>query len=124
MEKIINVLLVEDSKFDAELIMYNLGKAGMHFYCERVYNEASMRKTLMQRNWDIILSDHLMPSFNSIEALALRNEICPCIPFFIVSSCIDDSLIKAALDKGCRTCIPKSSLGELAKRVKEELKLL
>ncbi|MCX7710746.1 MAG: response regulator [Clostridia bacterium] len=121
MQKEIYVLLIEDSKYDEELILYHLRKSGIHASSERVFCEEAMRKALRSREWNVILSDHFMPSFDSFEAISIRNEICPQVPFIIVSSCLEEVMEKSAIEKGCCACIPKSNLNKLGEIIKEKL---
>lgn len=117
----LKILIVEDSEIDAELIERELKKSGFNLYSERVETRESMTKALVQKEWDLILCDNKMPKFNSVEALKLKKELRPDLPFIIVSDHITDELVFKFMKDGCRDYILKGSLTSLGKIVRREL---
>ena len=65
----IRVLIVEDSKEDTLLIIRELKRGGYDPMCERVETAEAMIASLDKQEWDIVISDHSMPHFNSFNAL-------------------------------------------------------
>jgi CheY-like chemotaxis protein len=70
----LRVLLVEDSKGDAELLVRELKGAGYEVTYLRVESDGAMRSALLEGQWDVILSDFAPPSFSGLSALAVLNE--------------------------------------------------
>jgi len=62
------------------------------FVCDvvRVETAASFMSALEQREFDLIISDHSLPSFNGRAALKLAKERAPDLPFLFVSGTIGE----------------------------------
>ena len=117
----INVLIIEDSKASLNFEVAQLKKSGFNVNYEQVENAETLKKSLNTMNWDIILSDHVMPEFSSIEALQILNESKLDIPFIIVSGEIGEEVAVEAMRAGCRDYIMKDKLARLGPAVKREL---
>jgi DNA-binding NtrC family response regulator len=57
-----------------------------------VETTVTMRAALARQDWDVTSSDHAMPLFNALAALALAKERYPAVPFIIVSGEIELNL--------------------------------
>ncbi len=121
MIKDISVLIIEDSKASLNFEVAQLRKSGFNVNYEQVENAEALKKALNSSSWDIILSDHVMPEFSSIEALQILNETKLDIPFIIVSGEIGEELAVEAMRAGCRDYIMKDKLARLGPAVKREL---
>ena len=92
MGKPLRVLLVEDSKDDAELLLRALARDGYEPVCSRVETAPAMRSALADGEWDVVLSDYHMPGMNGA---ALLRELRRCrpplatVPFMLFSGFID-----------------------------------
>ncbi|MBA3389393.1 MAG: response regulator, partial [Rubrobacter sp.] len=87
----LKVLVVEDSEDDALLLLRALRRGGYEPSHERVDTAAGMEAALDGRQWDLVISDHSMPVFNSSAALAmLRGKGFVDLPFIIVSGKIGE----------------------------------
>jgi len=67
----LRVLLVEDSEDDADLLKIALKRGGYDVICERVDTPESMQAALPREQWDIVISDYVMPRFSGMDALKL-----------------------------------------------------
>lgn len=121
MSKKLNVLIIEDSEDDAFLILHELQRAGYELISERVDTSEAMNAALAGQTWDIILSDYVMPQFNGAEALELRNDKKPGVPFILVSGKIDEETAIEMIKKGAGNYIMKDNLARLVPAVKREL---
>ena len=110
MKKKLHVLIVEDSADDYELIKIVLAKAGLEAICERVDTEASMSAALDRNRYDIVLSDHAMPNFNSREALRLLRERDSDLPFILVSGKIGETAAVQLMKAGANDYVSKNHL--------------
>ena len=120
----IRVLIIEDSKAFLNYEVAHLKKCGFNVNYEQVENAEALRKALNNSKWDIILSDHEMPNFSSIEALQILNQIEIDIPFIIVSDGIEEKIAEEAMRAGCRDYIMKTKLAQLGPAIKRELDYL
>lgn len=118
----LRVLLVEDSEDDALLISRELKRGGFDLFLQRVDTLPSMAKALKDLSWDIIISDHMMPSFSAPAALALLKERNLDIPFLIVSGCIGEDVAVAAMKAGASDFLLKDNLVRLVPVIQRELR--
>ncbi|NOW88883.1 signal transduction histidine kinase [Clostridium beijerinckii] len=118
----IRVLIIEDSRASLNFEVAQLKRSGFNVDYEQIENAEDLRKALNCKEWDIILSDHVMPNFNSIEALKILNETKLDIPFIIVSGEIGEETAVEAMRAGCKDYIMKDKMARLGMVVKRELK--
>ena len=109
----LQVLMVEDSPADAELIVRAMRELGKPVAHRRVSNGPDMRDALAQRTPDIILSDFSMPGFSGAEALKIAKEVVPDTPFLFVSGTIGEELAIEALRDGADDYVLKDNLRRL-----------
>ena len=81
----LNLLLLEDSLNDAELILDVLREAGFEPASRRVDSKADYLRELDQPT-DFILSDFSMPQFTAHDALRLMKELIRLWPLFVISN--------------------------------------
>ena len=67
----VRILLLEDSKADADLIARELGRSEMQAILEQVDSEASFTAALDSFAPDVILCDHALAQFDSQAALEI-----------------------------------------------------
>ncbi len=116
----IRVLLVEDSEYDAELIIKEL-KASWDVFYERVCTPEEMTQKLYAHDWDIILADYQMPRFSGPAALELLKKTGLDIPLIIVSGTVGEEIAVDALRAGAQDFIVKGHFIRLIPAVKREL---
>src|SRR4051812_24148204 len=80
----LRALIVEDSEFDAHMMVSMLRKGGYEVAFERVETAEAMSKALRSGIWDLLLADYNLPDFNAPTALKLVQESGLDIPFIIV----------------------------------------
>ena len=117
MGKEIAVLVVEDSSYAADINMHYLKRGGYEPVYTVVADSQAMHRSLKERRWDIILSDHNMPGFSALEALDFRNRYAADVPFLIVTEWISDDELAEAFRKQASYYIPKEKLRHLAAAV-------
>ncbi|MDB6170884.1 MAG: response receiver sensor histidine kinase response regulator [Chthoniobacteraceae bacterium] len=116
----LNVLLVEDSPEDAELVILELRRGGFAPQWRRVETESEYLDAL-ESVPQIILADFSMPEFSSMRALELLGERSAEIPFIIVSGTIGEENAVRAMTKGASDYVIKNRLGRLAPVVRRTL---
>lgn len=117
----LSVLLIEDSEDDATLILHELEHGGYEVDFERVDNTPSVRRALLEREWDVILSDHAMPESCALEALSVVKESGIDCPFIVVSGWMTEELAKSAIKEGACGFVPKNKLVKLVPMIESEL---
>jgi PAS domain S-box-containing protein/putative nucleotidyltransferase with HDIG domain len=115
------VLIIEDSETDALLIVRLLKKAGYDVVFEQVENAAQMRTALEKSTWDIVLSDHSLPQFNSLAALRLLQEASLDIPFITVSGTMSEETAVTMMKAGAHDYLNKANLTRLIPAIEREL---
>ena len=118
----LNVLIVEDSDDDAQLMVREIMRGGYIVVSDRVETEADMQAALSRRTWDIILSDYSMPHFSAMGALATLNTSGLDIPFIVVSGTIGEETAVTALKAGANDFLMKSKLARLIPAIERELR--
>ncbi|MDB6015831.1 MAG: putative sensor protein [Pedosphaera sp.] len=122
MNQVLRVLVAEDSENDTELMLRELRRGGYETKSERVDTPEAMRKALQEREWDLVVSDYVMPGFGGLDALELFNEMRLDIPFIIVSGQIGEDVAVEAMRAGARDYIMKDRMARLVPAVTRELR--
>ena len=118
----LRALIVEDSPRDAELLVRELRKAGYEVVWERVQSEAPMRAALDAREWDVVISDYHLPTFDPLRGLALVRESGRDLPFILVSGTIGEEVAVSAMRAGVADYLLKDNLSRLAAAVEREVR--
>jgi len=113
--------MVEDSTYDAELLLQSLDRAGYELLYERVDNEQGMRKALADKSWDLVISDYVLPRFSGMDALRILKEMQIDIPFVVVSGKIGEEVAVEALKAGASDYLLKDRLTRLGTAVDRAL---
>src|SRR5689334_17624461 len=95
----LNILIVEDSKDDAEMLVYELRKAGFAFNWKRVDTESEYLRSLEDAP-DVILSDYSMPRFSGLRAAQILRERGLDTPFILISGTIGEEMAVEAMKQG------------------------
>ncbi len=117
----LRLLIVEDSEFDATLLMMELKKGGYDVTHSRVQTAADMRAALQDGKWDLIISDYTMPRFSAHGALEIAKEAAPDIPFIVVSGTVSEEVAVEVMRAGAQDFMSKSKLLRLLPAIKREL---
>ena len=116
----LQLLILEDSPADAELIIERLREAGFDPHPRRV-DTAGDYLSALDHVPDVILSDFSMPQFNAREAIRLMKERGLDIPFIVVSGCIGEEIAVQCIKDGAIDYLLKDRLGRLAPAVTQAL---
>jgi two-component system cell cycle sensor histidine kinase/response regulator CckA len=109
----LNLLLVEDSESDAELLLIELRRLGFGVSHERVDTGAALGAALETRDWEIVICDHGMPSFDSGEALQIVRSVKADLPFIVFSGSIGEEVAVEALRAGATDVVLKTNLARV-----------
>lgn len=118
----LQVLVVEDSAEDTELLLRELQRGGYEPVHERVQTAETLRSALAARPWDLILADFSMPGFNGLTALKLVRDKGFEMPFLFVSGTMGEDMAVEAMKAGANDYIMKDGLKRLLPAVERELR--
>jgi len=116
----LNLLLLEDSPADAELMIEVLRESGFDPTFRRVESKDAYLRELDQPP-DFILSDYSMPQFTARDALRLMKERGLDLPFIIVSGCMGEEMAVECMKAGAADYLLKDRLGRLGHAVAQAL---
>jgi PAS domain S-box-containing protein/diguanylate cyclase (GGDEF)-like protein len=117
----IKVLVIEDSKEDAELTLRLLRRGGFDAQYERVDTAAATQAALERQTWDAVISDFSMRGFTGLDALSLVRAADPDIPFILISGTIGEETAVEAMKAGASDYVMKGNLARLAPALEREL---
>ena len=101
----LRVLIVDDSEDDARQVVRRLEQSGFSPFWKRVDAPEPFRAALSAQSWDLVLSDHSTPGFESLQALRVLQEAGADVPFVIVSGVIsEEQSVIAIRALGGRVC--------------------
>jgi diguanylate cyclase (GGDEF)-like protein len=115
------LLMVEDSEDDARLLYSELTQTASDISYVRVDTAEDMRAALNDAEWDIVISDHSLPRFSSLEALQVLKECGKDIPFIIYSGEVSEHVAVAAMYSGAQDSIHKGNFARLLPAIEREL---
>jgi diguanylate cyclase (GGDEF)-like protein len=118
----LKVLIAEDSEDDALLIIRELRRGGYEPEMTRVDSAKDMQSALEKQAWDLIITDHNMPSFDSHDALELARSYDGNVPFILVSGSIGEEIAVDAMKSGAHDYVMKGNLARLLPAIKRELR--
>jgi PAS domain S-box-containing protein len=117
----IGILLLEDDPNDAQLIA-DLLEAD-HFICRItcVQSRTDFLTSLENAEFDLILSDYKLPSFDGLSALNLALSVRPDLPFIFVSGTLGEEAAVEALKIGATDYVLKTRMSRLVPAVQRAL---
>jgi DNA-binding NtrC family response regulator len=117
----LRVLIVEDSEDDTLLLVRELRRGGFEPEFIRVETPEDLGAALKDREWDLVISDYLMPHFSGLDAFRMVRESGLDLPFIIVSGKIGEDTAVEAMRVGVHDYIMKDNLLRLAPAVQREI---
>jgi PAS domain S-box-containing protein len=117
------ILLLEDNPDDADLLVFELRRAGFVATCRRVDAREDFAAALQAPDGppDIILADYTLPQFNALEALAMLDGAGYDIPVIVVSGALSEEACVGALRHGAVDYLLKDRLSRLGSAVEHAL---
>lgn len=122
MEKVLKILMLEDLQDDVGLIERTLRKQGISFTTRRVDTREEFTTALSAFAPDVILSDHALPQFNSLEALHICQELALNVPFILVTGTVSEEFAVNCLKQGADDYVLKSNMVRLPSAIQNALR--
>lgn len=117
MNRTLKILIIEDSADDVDLIERELKRGGMDFTARVVKTRGDYERALAEFNPDVILSDHSLPQFNSIEAMNIwktfQKSSNSLIPFILITGSVSEEFAVQTIKSGADDYILKDRLKRL-----------
>jgi len=113
MNQSLRILHIEDVTSDAELIERTLRKSGIEFEKLLVETKEEYVRALHEFIPDIILSDHSLPAFNSLEALEILKQRKTNTPFILITATVSEEFAVSVMKQGASDYILKDRLQRL-----------
>jgi len=124
MRATIRILHLDDSPLDAELVAMALDaeRGKLPTTVRYVQTRDAYLAALKQRDFDLILSDYRMPDYDGDQALAAAREMCPEIPFIMVTGELGEELVIETLKRGATDYVLKDRIFRLVPAIRRALK--
>lgn len=124
-DRVLKILLLEDSADDVTLVEWELRKAGLAFQSRVTSTGDGFEEALAAFRPDVILSDHSLPGFNSIEAFKIykahEQRTGVSIPFILVTGDVNEEFAIQSLKAGVDDYILKDRLKRLPMAIESAL---
>lgn len=117
----LNILFLEDVKYDAELIWHEIDKNKIEFQKLLVDTKEAFIDGIKSFIPDIIISDYSLPQLTGMDALLIRNEMVPFTPFLLVTGSINEEVAVDCIKAGADDYILKENLSRLAPAIQNSL---
>jgi DNA-binding response OmpR family regulator len=108
MKSPLRILSLEDDPVDADLILATLAKAKIDCDAVRVDTGSDFVHALENSSFDLILSDHSLPSFDGESALKIALVKAPAVPFIFVSGAMGEDLAIELIKSGATDYVLKN----------------
>jgi len=116
------ILIVEDNESDADLVIRELRKNGLHFTTRLVETRQGFETALKDFEPNIILSDYSLPLFDGLSAFYFKQMKCPDIPFIMMSGTLGEETAVEMIKGGVTDYVLKDKLFTLTPKIDRALK--
>lgn len=122
MNDVLKILILEDVNDDVGLVNYTLKRTGLQFDLHQVDTREEFTQALHDYKPDVILSDHSLPKFNSIEAMKICTQLKLPVPFILVTGSVSEEFAVTCLKQGADDYVLKSNLTRLPMAIDNALR--
>jgi len=118
----LRVLLVEDSREDALILLDALRTGGYEPVSRRVETADALREALNQESWDLLIVDSMLPRFSGLAALQAVREMGMDLPTIMISGQAGEEYAVEAMRAGAGDYILKGNFSRLVPAIERELR--
>ena len=122
MSQMLRVLLVEDSREDALILLDALRTGGYEPVSRRVETADALREALNQESWDLLIVDSMLPRFSGLAALQAVREMGMDLPTIMISGQAGEEYAVEAMRAGAGDYILKGNFSRLVPAIERELR--
>lgn len=120
----LKILHLEDSASDAKIVARAIRKGNITANILVIETEQEFRTALKEFVPDVIISDHSLPSFNSLQAFAIFKQTRLHVPFILVTATISEEYAVEVIKSGVDDYILKDRLERLPMAIVNAIKKL
>ncbi len=117
----LKILILENKEDDSQQVQLILKKRKISFTMHRVHGKDEYIQGLKDFKPDIILSNHMLPQFNAMEALHICQRIGITIPFILVTDAVSEEFAVTCLKNGADNYVLKGNLSRLPSAIANAL---
>jgi diguanylate cyclase (GGDEF)-like protein/PAS domain S-box-containing protein len=121
---IIQLIVVEESANDAEIILNSLRKARYPIRPRHVEDDEDLQEALTEHEWDLIISVPEVGDFTAAEVCEMVSSSKQDIPVIVLAPKVDGKMMATLLNAGVTQVVPNDSGGCLPYVVGRELENL
>lgn len=120
-KKKVKILHLEDNARDAALLQDLLAEQGFDCAITRVETEKDFHHHLRSEEFDVVISDFTIPSYNGMQALDMSHDLRPDTPFVFFSGTIGEEVAVESLQRGATDYVLKSKVHRLVPAIRRAL---
>ena len=109
----LNILIIEDVIADVELTLFTLESANVSFTYDVTATAVECQKYLQEKNYDVVFSDHRLPSFNGLQAFNFLKQSGQDIPFILITGSLGEESAVECIKAGMTDYVLKDRLFRL-----------
>jgi len=117
----VRILHLEDHELDQELVRVLLENAYIACEIVAVSTGEDFVRHLSLGNWDMILADFSLPTYDGMQALEIAVRTCPTTPFIFVTGTMGEEIAVESLKSGATDYVLKQHLKRLVGCVRRAL---
>ena len=118
----LRILHLEDDPHDSEIVESLLIDEGIDCDMIRVSNREQFRSAIEQEQFDIILADYSLPSFDGMSALAIALSQRPTVPFILLSGTAGEEVAAESVKSGATDYVLKDRPSRLVPSIRRALR--
>jgi two-component system, NarL family, sensor histidine kinase UhpB len=118
----LNLIVVEDSELDYELLLAMLMREGLRPRAVRVEDEAGLRAAFAAGPIDAVITDHNLPRFDSFASIEVAKSVDSDIPVIVLSGEMSEELAVATLHAGADDFVLKTRMFRIAAALQNSLR--
>ena len=122
MKSKLRILHLEDNPEDVELIRETIAAQGIDAGIKDVETRTDFMNALEKEEYDLILADYTLPSFDGLSALAIARAKFPLLPFIFVTGTMGEVKAVETLKQGATDYVLKTHLTRLVTSIMRALR--
>ena len=119
----VNILHLEDSLIDHQLVQRALKQAGLVFTVQQVDSLPAFVQAVQAGELDVILADYQLPGFTALDAWASLSSLPQRPPFILLSGAIGEAAAVDAIKLGMSDYLQKDNLAKLAHSIARAIEI-
>ncbi|MBX9818300.1 MAG: response regulator [Burkholderiaceae bacterium] len=120
-EKVVNILHLEDSQLDHQLVVRILSKAETHFNLVRIDNLSKFKRAMAEETYELVIADYRLGDFTAMDAWNCLADSRRDTPFIILSGTIGEAAAVEAIRSGISDYLHKDEITALPRVIQRTL---